>query len=408
MNLENDHSPLRQWTEIIEGYWVCPKLEGEIFNKPLMPGDEIISWNNNDYLSIASDQSLFNIKKEGSTFPLGSQPMTGNKSAYNRLETKLALHAKKEQALFLTTEHQGMVSIIDTLLKRNDVVIYDAECHAYTIDGVKLHEGLRLPFKHNDIGSLEKCLERAEKHCATSRGTILVISEGIFSMRGDQGKIKEIAKLKKKHSFTFMLDDAYGFGILGKSGRGTHEHQGVANKVDLYFATFTKAMASTGGFIAGSDRIIQFLRNNTSSQNYSPTPSLILISGLEKRLDTIIKATKQRKVLNTITNSLQNNLRQSGFNLGTTNTYITPIHLKGTPYEAKAIVRDLRKTYKVFCSMVFYPVAQKGEIILRLIPTCSYTEEDIDHTIFAFTCIANKLARNEYSELTEQYKTKKG
>ncbi len=412
MKLRNNESPLGQWADIMEGYWVYPHLEGIISNNCLFNGKEVICWSFNDYLGIANDTELLefdsnNVSVYGQTYPMGSRLLTGDSKVHRRLEEKLADYSMKEAALLLNMGYQGMFSIIDTLLRRSDVVIYDSECHACTIDGVRLHKGFRMSFKHNDMDSLEKCLVRAKKHCEVSNGSILVISEGVFSMRGDQGKIVEIAKFKDTYSFTFLLDDAHGFGVLGKSGRGTHFEQNINDKVDIYFATFTKAFSSTGAFLSGSKEVINFLKYNARSQIYSRSLPLVLVLGLEKRLSKVISIDEKRASLREITEILQKKLIESGFNLGLTNTCITPIHLNGTPYEAMAIVEDLRENFNVFCSMVLYPVVPKGEIILRLIPTSNHTVEDIEHTVMAFNLVAKKLALNLYSKTIAKYKKNK-
>lgn len=409
MELNNSNSPLGQWSKIMEGYWVYPELEGQVSNKCTFKDYELICWSYNDYLGFASNAELLNfdahnVAKYGLTYPMGSRLLTGNSKAHIRLEEKLANYCNKESALLLNMGYQGMFSIIDALLSKTDVVIYDSQCHACTIDGIRLHKGLRLSYRHNDINALKKCLSRAKKHCDLTSGNILVISEGVFSMCGDQGKIAEITALKNEYSFTFLLDDAHGFGILGQSGKGTHFEQNVEDRVDLYFATFTKAFASTGAFIAGSQKIIDYLKYNVRSQIYSRTLSLALVLGNEKRLEKIIVADEERSSLRQTSKELQEKLKESGFSIGMTNSCITPIHLSGTPYEAMAIVEDLRENYGVFCSMVLYPVVPKGEIILRLTPTSNHTSENVQHTVMAFKSVANKMALKGYESQIQKYK----
>lgn len=406
---KNKNTPLGQWADIMEGYWVYPRLEGNISNKVLFEGRDVISWSYNDYLGLANekeitDYDIENVKKYGLTYPMGSRLLTGDSVHHLRLEQKLRAFSEKEDSMILNMGYQGVFSIIDALITRKDVVVYDDESHACTIDGVRLHRGLRLSFKHNDIDELEKSLCQAKKHCEKTGGSILVISEGVFSMRGDQGKIKEIVGLKKNYSFTFLLDDAHGFGVLGEHGKGTSFEQNVSEGVDLYFSTFTKSMASTGAFIAGKKDIIDYLKYNVRSQIYSRSLPLVFVLGLEKRLEIIERADAKRQSLFNNTNLLQKHLKSYKFNLGITNTCITPVNLSGTPFEAMAMVEELREEFNVFCSMVLYPVIPKGEIMMRLIPTANHTTKDIMDTVKSFQIISERLENNAYKDAEEKYK----
>ena len=399
-----DKGPLGKWAEQAEGYYVFPKLEGPISNRMHFNGKEVITWSINDYLGLANHPEILRVdgdaaSEHGMAYPMGARMMSGHTSFHEQLENECAEFVGKEAAYLVNFGYQGMVSAIDALVSKNDVIVYDMDTHACIIDGVRLHAGKRFVYKHNDVASLEKNLQRAVRMATENNGGILVISEGVFGMRGEQGKLKEIAELKKKYNFRLLVDDAHGFGTLGEGGRGTGYEQGVQDDIDVYFATFAKSMAGIGAFFAGDKDIIQYLQYNMRSQMFAKSLPMPMVKGALKRLDMLRSKPELKDKLWENTNALQNGLREAGFDLGTTQTCITPVYLKGDIPEAMAMVHDLRENHGVFCSIVVYPVIPKGLIILRLIPTASHTMDDVKETIAAFSAIRTKLEGGIYKRI---------
>ena len=397
--------PLGKWAEYAEGYFVFPKLEGPISNRMKFKGKEVITWSVNDYLGLANHPEVRKVDAEaaaefGSAYPMGARMMSGHTDLHEQLEEQLANFVGKEASYLLNFGYQGILSTIDTLVGKDDVIVYDVDAHACIIDGVRLHLGKRFTYKHNDVESLEKNLERATKIAEQTGGGILLISEGVFGMRGEQGKLKEIAALKKKYSFRFLVDDAHGFGTLGKNGRGAGEEQGVQADIDVYFATFAKSMASTGAFIAADKEIVDYLRYNMRSQMFAKSLQMQLVKGALKRLDMLRTRPEFKTKLWENVHALQGGLKEQGFDIGTTQSCVTPVYLKGSIPEAMALVKDLREKYGVFCSIVVYPVIPKGVILLRLIPTASHTLEDIEITLNAFSEIRRKLESGTYKRIS--------
>ena len=402
--------PLGKYAEIAEGYFAFPKLEGPIGNRMLFNGKEVITWSVNDYLGLANNPEVREVdieaaKKYGSAYPMGARLMSGHTELHEKLENELANFVKKEKAYVLNFGYQGILSTIDSLVSKNDVIVYDIDSHACIVDGVRLHIGKRFTYQHNDINSLSKNLERASKIVEKTGGGILVISEGVFGMRGEQGKIKEIVSLKDKYNFRLLVDDAHGFGTLGPTGAGAGEEQGVQNEIDVYFATFAKSMASTGAFIAADEMIINYLKYNMRSQVFAKSLQMQLVVGVLKRLDMLRNNPEIRTNLWTNVKALQSGLREQEFDLGTTQSCVTPVFLKGTIQEAMVMVKELREKYRIFCSIVVYPVIPKGLILLRLIPTASHKKEDIDETLSAFSKIRSKLNDKTYFKIAERMKT---
>ena len=400
--LEKNQGPLGQYRERAHGYFAFPKLEGEIGSRMKFRGKEVIVWSLNNYLGLANHPAVRKAdadaaKEYGLAYPMGARMMSGNSNHHEQLEEELAEFVGKEDAALLNYGYQGMVSIIDVLCSRHDVVVYDAESHACIIDGVRLHAGHRYMSKHNDVEDLEKQLQRAtaliEKQKA---GGILVITEGVFGMAGDQGKLKEITALKEKYNFRLLVDDAHGFGTLGKTGAGAGEAQGVQDKIDLYFSTFAKSMASIGAFIAGDKTIIDYIRYNIRSQIFAKSLPMPIVLGNLKRLDMLRTMPELRKQLWHNALRLQKGLKDRGFDIGGTDTMVTPVYMKGGVEEATAMVMDIRENYGVFCSIVIYPVIPKGNIIYRLIPTASHTDADIEQTLKAFSETKAKLDSGTY------------
>ena len=398
--------PLGKWASQAEGYFVFPKLEGPISNRMKFKGKEVITWSVNDYLGLANQPEVRKVDAEaaaefGSAYPMGARMMSGHTDLHEQLENELAKFVDKEAAYLLNFGYQGILSTIDTLVGKDDVIVYDVDAHACIVDGVRLHIGKRFTFKHNDIISLEKNLQRATKLADQTGGGILVISEGVFGMRGEQGRLKEIVALKKKYNFRFLVDDAHGFGTLGESGKGAGNEQGVQDQIDVYFATFAKSMASTGAFVAAEKEIVDYLKYNMRSQMFAKSLQMQLVKGALKRLDMLRTRPEFKIKLWENVDALQNGLKESGFDIGTTQSCVTPVYLKGSIPEAMALVKDLRENFGIFCSIVVYPVIPKGLILLRLIPTATHTMEDIKITLKAFSGIREKLENGTYKRLSE-------
>ncbi|UKM63916.1 aminotransferase class I/II-fold pyridoxal phosphate-dependent enzyme [Flavobacteriaceae bacterium GSB9] len=400
-----DKGPLGKWASQAEGYFVFPKLEGEISNRMKFQGKEVITWSINDYLGLANHPEVRKTDAEaaaqyGSAYPMGARMMSGHTDLHEKLQNELAAFVNKEAAYLLNFGYQGMVSTIDALVAKDDIIVYDVDAHACIIDGVRLHMGKRFTYKHNDVESLEKNLERATKMAEQTGGGILVISEGVFGMRGEQGRLKEIVALKKKFNFRLFVDDAHGFGTLGATGAGTGEEQGVQDEIDVYFATFAKSLASTGAFIAGDQEIIDYLKYNLRSQMFAKSLQMQLVAGALKRLEMLKTMPELKAKLWENVNALQSGLKERGFDIGTTQSCVTPVYLKGSIPEAMALVKDLRENYGIFCSIVVYPVIPKGMILLRLIPTATHTLEDVRETLDAFDAIRERLQNGTYKRLS--------
>jgi glycine C-acetyltransferase len=369
-------------------------------------GKEVITWSVNDYLGLANDPEVRRVDAEaaakyGSAYPMGARLMSGHTDLHEKLQNQLAEFVNKEAAYVLNFGYQGILSTIDSLVSKNDVIVYDIDSHACIIDGVRLHLGKRFTYQHNDMESLEKNLNRATKIAEETNGGILVISEGVFGMRGEQGKLKEIVELKKKFKFRLLVDDAHGFGTLGKTGAGAGEEQGVQDEIDVYFATFAKSLASTGAFIASDKEIIDFLKYNMRSQVFAKSLQMQLVEGILKRLEMLRTRPEFKQKLWDNVNKLQSGLKERGFDIGTTQSCVTPVYLKGSVPEAMALVKDLRENHKIFCSIVVYPVIPKGLILLRLIPTASHNYDDIQETLEAFSSIRERLVTGVYKKLSE-------
>lgn len=400
--LVKNYGPIGQHRERAHGYFAFPKLEGEIGSRMKFRGKDVIVWSLNNYLGLANHPEVRKADADaaaqyGLATPMGARMMSGNTSFHEQLEKELAEFEGKEDACLLNYGYQGMVSTIDALCSRHDVIVYDAESHACIIDGVRLHPGHRYVFKHNDLEDFEKQMQRAtaliEKQNA---GGILVITEGVFGMAGDQGKLKEIAALKGKYEFRLLVDDAHGFGTLGKTGAGAGEEQGCQDAIDIYFSTFAKSMASIGAFVAGDRQIIDYIRYNIRSQIFAKSLPMPLTIGNLKRLELLRTKPELKDKLWENALKLQKGLKEKGFDIGSTDTPVTPVYMKGGVEEATAMVMDLRENYGVFASVVVYPVIPKGHIIYRLIPTASHTDKDIEETLKAFSETKAKLDAGDY------------
>jgi glycine C-acetyltransferase len=395
--------PLGQYGDKAFGYYMFPKLEGAISNRMFFMGRERLIWSLNNYLGLANHPEVRKADAEaaarwGMAYPMGARMMSGQTVYHEQLERELAEFVGKEDAFLLNYGYQGMVSIIDSLVDRKDVIVYDSEAHACIIDGVRLHMGKRFVYPHNNIENMEKQLQRATRLAEETGGGILVITEGVYGMSGDLGKLREIAELKKKYHFRLLVDDAHGFGTMGPEGAGTGTHLGVQDAIDLYFGTFAKAMAGIGGFVATTKTVADYLRFNMRSQTFAKSLPMPMVMGALKRLDLIRKHPELREKLWNIVNALQDGLRKEGFNLGNTESPVTPVFLSGSVAEATGLTYDLREKFDVFCSIVTYPVIPKGQILIRLIPTAVHTLEDVRYTIDAFSQVKDKLMNGVYAQ----------
>lgn len=401
--LLTNRGPLGSHSHYAHGYFTFPKLEGEIAPRMQFRGKEVLTWSLNNYLGLANHPEVRKADAEaaaewGMAYPMGARIMSGNSNLHEKLESDLAEFVQKPDALLLNFGYQGVVSIIDALVDRHDVIVYDAESHACIIDGVRLHQGKRFVYAHNDMASLEKQLERATRWTEKTGGAILVITEGVFGMSGNLGKLKEVVDLKQKFQFRLFVDDAHGFGTMGKTGAGTGEHLECQDGIDVYFSTFAKSMASIGAFVAADEQVVEYLRYNMRSQIFAKSLPMPLTVGAIKRLELLRTKPELKDKLWEVVNALQTGLREKGFNIGTTDSPVTPVFLNGQIPDATQLTLDLRENYNIFCSIVVYPVVPKDVIMLRLIPTAVHTLDDVKETIDAFEKIAQKLDKGLYSK----------
>jgi len=392
---------LGQYQQNAEGYYIFPKLEGELSNRMMFQGKERIVWSLNNYLGLGNHPEIRKVDEEaardyGLAYPMGARMMSGHTDLHEKLEEQLAEFVSKEQAYLLNFGYQGMVSIVDSLLSRHDVAVYDAECHACIIDGLRMSTAHRYVFKHNDISDLEKQIKRAIEKVGDTNGGVLVITEGVYGMSGDQGRLKEICELREKYDFRLLVDDAHGFGTLGETGAGAGEEQDCQDEIDVYFSTFAKSMGSIGAFVAGDKEIIDYLKYSMRSQIFAKSLPMPLVVGNIKRLEMLRTQPEHKERLWKNVNRLQSGLKEAGLDIGKTDSPVTPVFMHGGINEATNLTRDLRENFNIFCSLVTYPVIPRGQIILRLIPTAVHTFEDIDTTIAAFKEVKRKLVAKEY------------
>lgn len=399
--IKNNRGPLGQHSKESHGYFTFPKLEGEIGAHMTFRGKPVLTWSLNNYLGLANHPDIRKADADaaaewGMAYPMGARMMSGQTKYHEQLEQELAEFMHKEDAFLLNYGYQGCMSAIEALVGRHDVIVYDSESHACMVDGVRLHQGKRFVFQHNDMESFEKMLNQAKRVTDQTGGGILVMTEGVFGMAGDQGKIKEIVEFKKIIPFRLFVDDAHGFGSIGKDGRGAGEFQGVQDQIDVYFGTFAKAMATVGAFVASEEHVIEFLRYNMRSQTFAKSLPMPIVIGALKRLEMIRTMPELQDNLWNIARALQTGLRDAGFDIGHTNSVVTPVFLKGSLGEATNVTVELRETYGIFCSIVVYPVVPKDVIMLRLIPTTVHTLEDVRYTIECFSKVREKLEAGEY------------
>ncbi len=399
--IKANRGPIGQHAKESHGYFTFPKLEGDIGPHMFFRGKKKLNWSLNNYLGLANHPEVRKADTEaaaefGFAAPMGARMMSGNSNYHEQLENELSAFVEKESTILCNFGYQAILSAIDCLVDRHDVIVYDAESHACIIDGVRLHMGKRFVFKHNDVEDCDKQLQRATKLAEETGGAILVITEGVFGMRGDQGKLKEIVELKQKYNFRLLVDDAHGIGTLGAKGGGAGQEQGVQDQIDVYFGTFAKSFALIGGFISSDEQVVEYLRYNMRSQIFAKALPLPLVKGALKRLELMRNHPELKENLWKITNALQTGLKNAGFEIGVTDSCVTPVYLNGSIPESTNLIYDLRENYNVFCSMVVYPVVPKGMIILRIIPTAVHTLEDVEYTIDCFSKIVGKLKAGEY------------
>lgn len=401
--LKVNMGPIGQHAKDVHGYFTFPKLEGEIGNKMIFRGKEVLVWSVNNYLGLANAPEVRKVDAEASAewglaYPMGSRMMTGHTSEHEALESEIADFMGREDAFLLNFGYQGMVSIVDALVDRNDVIVYDSESHACILDGMRMHAGKRFVFQHNDMESFDKQMERATKLVAETDGGILVVTEGVFGMAGDQGDLKGIFEFRKsgKYDFRILVDDAHGFGTIGELGKGAGEEQGVHDEIDVLFGTFAKSLASIGAFVTGKEQLVNYLRYNMRSQMFAKSLPMPVVVGARKRLEMLRTQPERKAHLWTIATALQNGLKEANFDIGKTNSAVTPVFLKGGLAEATNLTFDLRENYNMFCSIVIYPVVPKDTIMLRLIPTAAHTLEDVKYTIETFIAVKEKLDRGDY------------
>ncbi|WP_327985279.1 aminotransferase class I/II-fold pyridoxal phosphate-dependent enzyme [Bergeyella porcorum] len=411
--IKQNPGPLGQFADYGEGYFIFPRLEGPIGPRMKFQGREVIFWSANDYLGLCNHPEVLEADAKaaaeyGMFYPMGARAMSGETDQHLQLERELANFVNKESAYLLNFGYQGMVSTIDALTSRHDVIVYDSDSHACIVDGVRLHMGKSFMYRHNDMESFEKNIKRATKVAEETGGGILVITEGVFGMTGQQGKLKEIAAFKSQYKFRLLVDDAHGFGTLGKTGAGAGEEQGCQDQIDVYFSTFAKSMAGFGAFIAGDKEIIRYLKFNLRSQIFAKSLTMPMVIGGLKRLELLRTRPEIKAKLWENVNKLQNGLKERGFNLGNTNTCVTPVMMQGTPVEATLLVKDLRENFGIFTSVVVYPVIPKGMILLRLIPTATHTDAEINETLDAFDAIHDKLVNGYYKEQADQLLKEQG
>jgi len=401
--VKSEKSSMGQYANKAHGYFAFPKLEGEIGPRMKFRGKEVLNWSLNNYIGLANHPEVRRVDAEASAkyglaAPMGARMMSGETSRHEYLEKKLAEYVRKPDSFLLNFGYQGMLSIIDAMTNRFDCIVYDAEAHACIMDGLRLSTAKRYVFVHNDMDSCRTQLQRATRLTEKTGGGILVITEGVFGMAGDLGKLDEIVALKKDFNFRLLVDDAHGFGTMGKTGAGTPEHFDVEDGVDLHFATFAKAMAGFGAFIAADKEICMYLKYTMRSQTFAKSLCLPMVEGGIKRLELLGNCPEIREKLWTIANALQKGLRDVGLNIGNTNSVVTPVYLSGSVAEGTQVATDLRENYGLFCSIVVYPVIPKGQLLLRLIPTALHTLEDVKYTVECFKKVEDKLKNGEYSK----------
>jgi glycine C-acetyltransferase len=400
------NTSLGSYASFGHGWSTFPKLEGEIGPNMTFKGEPVLVWSLNDYLGLANHPEVRAVDAEaaarwGFAAPMGARMLTGQTKYHEQFERNAAAYVQKEDAFLLNFGYQGCMSIVQALADRRDVIVYDQLCHACIIDGMNLSPAKRFMFAHNDMEQFEDRLKKAERVTKETGGGILVITEGVFGMKGDLGNLAEIVKFKDKYKFRIFIDDAHGFGVMGANGRGVAEHFGVEDQIDVTFYTFAKSMAMIGAFVASSRSVVQYMRYHMRSQIYAKALPLALTEGAIKRLDMVQNGNHLRKQCWDITHAIQAGLRAQGLEIGPTESPVTPVYLKlrgESVAEAIHVMKDLRENHGIFVSGVTYPVTAKGELILRIIPTASHTMDQVTRTLKAFSTVAGTLTAGAYSE----------
>lgn len=403
---KNMATDLGQYSSVGHGYYAYPKLEGEIGPRMKFNGKEVLVWSLNSYLGLANHPEIRKVDAEaaaqyGLAYPMGSRVLTGNSDQHEEFERKAAEFMQKEDAFLLNFGYQGCLSIIHALTDRKDVIVYDQLSHACIMDGMSISLAKRFVFAHNDMEQLENRLEKAKRITDKTGGGILIVTEGVFGMKGDLGRLDKIAELKEKYNARLFVDDAHGFGVMGETGIGTGEHFGVQDKIDVLFNTFAKSMAGFGAFVCGDKKVVNYLRYNMRSQIYAKSLCMPMVVGAHKRLEMLRTMPELRTKLWTIVNKLQNGLKERGFDIGVTQSPVTPVYLKGSARTAMGLIADLRENHGIFASGVVYPVVEKDVIMLRLIPTAHHSEEDVDVTLEVFEKVRATLESGAYEKLSE-------
>jgi glycine C-acetyltransferase len=404
----NDKGPLGQYQDIAHGYFSFPKLEGELGPRMKFRGKECIIWSLNSYLGLTNHPEVRKADTDatrdyGLAYPMGARIMSGETDDHIQLEKELAEFTRKEGALLLNFGYQGIMSIVDACLTRHDVVVYDRDDHACIMDGIRMHQGPKYAFKHNDIEHFEVRIKQAKAEAEKRGSGILVISEGVFGMRGEQGILKEICAFKEEYGFRLLVDDAHGFGTLGETGMGAGEAQGIQDQIDVYFSTFAKALSGFGAFVSADESIIEFFRYNLRSQIFAKSLCTPMVKGVLTRLRLLRTMPELREKLWKNVNHLQNGLKDAGFDIGNTGACVTPVYMKGSVYEAGALIYDMRENYGIFCSIVLPPIIPKGQLLLRMIPTAEHSAADIQETIDAFKAVRTKLEDGSYAVMGEEF-----
>lgn len=404
--IKKDLGPLGSIAHLTHHFLTYPKLVGDVGPYMKYQNRTLLNWSINNYLGLSNHPEVRQADADaardyGLGYPMGSRMMSANTDYHELFEKQLADFVGSEDSFLMNFGYQGVMSAIETLVDHKDVIVFDSECHACLIDGIRLHKakgGIYYKYLHNNMESLEKNLMRASKYVNQTGGGILVITEGVFGMTGELGKLNEIVNFKNKFEFKLLVDDAHGFGVMGKNGKGTGEYFDCQNQIDLYFATFTKAMSSMGAFIGADSEVINYLKYNSRSQIFAKALPIGYVIGGIKRLELIKENPQFRTKLWHIAGMLQKGLKEKGFNMGNTNTHVCPVLLNQefTHNEALNLINDLRENMNIFCSVVIYPVVPKDILMLRLIPTSMHSEEDVNYTVDCFEIVRNRLFNGEY------------
>lgn len=373
------------------------ELKGKVSNRMIFDNKEYIIWCLNDYLGLMHHPESIEAAAQATTqygpsYPHSVRLTIGHSSAHDYLEQQLNTLMGYEDSMLVNLGYQGFMSIIDALTDRHDTIIYDQKCHACLIDGVRLHNGRKFAFKHNDINHLETQLQRARKTHNSKEGMIIVVVDGLYSMHGELAKLDEIVRLKKLYNFALFVDDSHAFGVFGKHGKGSPEHYGIEKEVDVYVSTFTKSFGNLGGFVSAKKPIIDFLRFATRSQIFSRSMPLPMVLSVSKNIEIFQREPERRERLWKNTNQFQEGLREMAINIGPSESPIVPIHINGNHQEGLKVFFDLREM-GIFSYIVAYPVVEKNTCLIRMVCTHNHTTIDIEQTLHAFKELKRRYPR---------------